>query len=33
LQAIEKADSNLSGIDKMQPEEIEKFRADAHSSA
>ena len=33
LERIEKADSNLSGLDKMQPEEIEKFRADTHSPA
>src|ERR1700749_3457840 len=30
LERIEKADSNLSGIDKMQPEEIEKFRQCRH---
>jgi low affinity Fe/Cu permease len=31
LERIEKADSNLSGLDKMQPEEIEKFRENTHS--
>jgi len=33
LEVVEKADSNLSGIDKMQPEEIEQFRADTRSPA
>src|SRR5271170_1873046 len=32
-EVVEKADSNLSGIDKMQPEEIEQFRADTRSPA
>jgi low affinity Fe/Cu permease len=30
LAAVEKADTSLAGVDKMQPEEIEKLREEAH---
>ena len=33
LMAVEKADANLSGIDKMQPEEIEKLREDTAAAS
>ena len=33
LQAVEKADPHLSVVEKMQPEEIEKLRADIHHPA
>jgi low affinity Fe/Cu permease len=32
LKAIEGADDKLSGVDKLQPEDIEKLRDDAHTA-
>jgi low affinity Fe/Cu permease len=33
LQQIERADTSLAGIDKMQPEEIEQFREDTQGTS
>ena len=33
LERIEKADTSMAGIDKLQPEEIEQFRLDADQKA
>ena len=32
LTAVDQADATLSGVDKMQPEEIEKLREDANTA-